>query len=511
MYSLKFVLDNKICLILSIKRIISIFISSMNKMNNFEKAKQLFQQGLNNLQDENYDYAEEKLLECLKLVPNRISTLQNLISVYIATEQKKKLKEILNSHYHLINEDVIKYGFAFDQYFDQNYSKSIEICKKLINLDNFKYSISDLLASNFKKQKLFLKSLKIYKKKLKEKKDYLIYYNIGNLFLELGRINKAIYYFKKSENLKKIDNSNLWNLSLCYLTSGNLDKGFELYEYRWLKKFNKPIKKFENIKTPLNTKEIINRNILISDEQGLGDTIQFSRFVIDLLKFTKKITFVVNSKLVKLLSNLDKNINVIEYNDLKTNDFDFHLSLCSLPLFLRIKDVNDINYYSLNFNNNNKINFDKNNINIGLSWSGSTFYPSDEYRSIPFKNFKEILNIKKINFFKLSQNIRNKEFLNYHSFSNLFDYGDKSLFEISEVMKELDLVISVDTSIIHLAGILDIKSILLLNYNSDWRWFEDDKKTVWYPSVEIIKQKTFNSWDYVFYKLKERIEKLTYK
>ena len=155
----------------------------MTNMNDFEKAKQLFQQGLNNLQDENYDYAEEKLLECLKLVPNRISTLQNLISIYIATEQKNKLKKILNSHNHLINEHEIQYGFAFDQYFDQNYSKSIEICKKLINLDNFKYSISDLLASNFTKQKLFLQSLKIYKKKLKEKKDYLIYYNIGTFCL----------------------------------------------------------------------------------------------------------------------------------------------------------------------------------------------------------------------------------------------------------------------------------------------------------------------------------------
>jgi ADP-heptose:LPS heptosyltransferase len=480
----------------------------MNSVNDFEKAKNFFQQGLNNLQDENYEDAEAKLLECLKLVPNRISTLQNLIAVYIATEQKKKLKEIINFHNHLINENVIQYGLAFDQHFNQNYSKSIEICKKLINLDNFKDSISDLLASNFKKQKLFLQTLKMYKKKLNKKKDYLIYYNIGTFFFDLGRTDKAIYYFKKSEDLKKIDNSNLWNLSLCYLTLGNLEKGFELYEYRWLKKFNKQIKKFENIKTPLNTDEVINRNILISDEQGLGDTIQFSRFVIELLKFTKKITFVVNSKLVKLLSNLDKNINVIEYEDLKTNDFDFHISLCSLPLLLRIKDINDINYYPLNFNIKNKISFEK-NINIGLSWSGNPNFHLDEYRSISFKNFEEILKIKKTNFFKLSQNVKNEEFLDYHSFPNLFDFGDKSLFEISEVMRQLDLVISSDTSIIHLAGILNIKSILLLNYNSDWRWFDDKNKTIWYPSVEIIKQKTFNSWENVFYELKERIEKLT--
>ena len=480
----------------------------MNNINNFEKAKEFFQQGLNKLQKENYEDAESDLLDSLKLVPNRLSTLHNLFSVYIATEQKNKLKEILKSHNHLINENEIQYGYAYDQYFDQNYPKSIEICQKLIFQDKFKHSISDLLASNFKKQKLFLETLRVYKKKLNEKKDHLIYYNIGTLFFELGRINKALYYFKKSENLNKIHNSNLWNLSLCHLTLGNLYKGFSLYEYRWLKKSNKPIKKFENIKTPLSTEEIIHKNILISDEQGLGDTIQFSRFVIELLKFTKKITFVVNSKLVKLLTNLDKDITVIEYKDLKNNNFDYHLSLCSLPLFLKIKDINDIQYYPLNFNKGNNINFKKNDFNVGLSWSGNPNFTFDEYRSLSFKKFKNILNIKRINFFKLSQNVRNEEPLDYYSLSNFFDFGDKSLFEIAEVMKELDLVISSDTSIIHLAGILKVKSILLLNYNSDWRWFRDKKKTIWYPSVEIIKQETFNFWDNVFYELEKKLEKL---
>ena len=299
-------------------------------------------------------------------------------------------------------------------------------------------------------------------------------------------------------------------MSLCHLTLGNLEKGFSLYEQRWLKK-NTPVKKFENIKKPLTTEEIINKSILISDEQGLGDTLQFSRFVIDLLEFSKKITFVVNSKLVELLSNLNKDINVIEYKDLKKSNFDYHLSLCSLPFFLKIKDINDIHYYPLHIKTKKNTSFEKNDINIGLSWSGNPTFHLDEYRSISFKEFKDILNIKGINFFKLSQNVRNEEYLDYHSFSNLIDYGNKSLFEISEVMQKLDLVISSDTSIIHLAGILNVKSILLLNYNSDWRWFEDEKKTIWYPSVEIIKQKTFNSWVHVFHELREKVEKLSYK
>ena len=479
----------------------------MNNQENFEKAKLLFQEGLNYLLKEQYENAELNFLKSLKLLPDRLSTIQNLISIYIATEQKKKLKETLDNYKHLNKENKILYGIAYDYFFDKNFSKSIEICKNLLKIKEFKDSITDLLASNFKEQKLFLDALKIYRKKIKEKKDYLIYYNIGCLFFDLGRIHKAQYYFKKSKKLKNIDNSNLWNLSLCYLTFGDLDHGFSLYEYRWLKKNNSLIKKFKDIKIPLSTEEIKNKKILISDEQGLGDTIQFSRFIIELLNFTQKITFVVNSKLTKLLSNLNKNITTLDYKNLDTKNFDYHISLCSLPKFLNIKYLDDIKYYQLNIDSKNFIK-NKDKINIGLSWSGNPNFHLDEYRSTSFQNFKELLRFKKVNFYKLSQTIRNEEFLEYSSISNLTDLSNKSIFEISEIIKELDLVVSTDTSIIHLAGILNIKSILLLNYNSDWRWFRDKNKTIWYPSVEIIKQEKFNSWDSVFKELKNKIEKL---
>ncbi len=96
----------------------------------------------------------------------------------------------------------------------------------------------------------------------------------------------------------------------------------------------------------------------------------------------------------------------------------------------------------------------------------------------------------------------------YHAQITIFDFGDKSLFEISEIIRDLDLVISVDTSINHLAGILGTNSILLLNYNNDWRWFDDKNKNYWYPSVKIIKQTKLNSWDDVFENLIVEVERL---
>ena len=127
---------------------------------------------------------------------------------------------------------------------------------------------------------------------------------------------------------------------------------------------------------------------------------------------------------------------------------------------------------------------------------------------VDVKKFKDVFKTDGINFYKLSQNVRSEEFLEYNSLSNLTDFSEKSLYEIFQILPKLDLVISSDTSIIHLAGILNVKCYLLLNYNSNWRWFEDRKNTIWYPSIQIIKQDKFDSWKNVFNELVIKLEDL---
>ena len=299
-------------------------------------------------------------------------------------------------------------------------------------------------------------------------------------------------------------------MSLCLLKLKDLTKGFQLYETRWLiKKAEK--KKYTNIPLATDISQIFNKKILIWQEQGLGDTIQFSRFVIDLNKYSKNITLVVHKKLKDLLSYISPLVRVIEYDllDLEKEKFDFQLPICSLPKFLEIKKIEDISYYKLQLPKKNIRNLDYNILNIGLAWSGNPNYPKDEYRSIPFKYFKRILNFNKTNFYKLSKDLRIQELLDYNSY-NIIDLGDKDFSDLSHLVKDLDLVISSDTSIIHLSGILGINSILLLNFNSDWRWFDCYKTTPWYPSVKIIKQKKLNDWEYVFDQLYDEI-KVIYK
>lgn len=474
--------------------------------NNFEKAKTHFDRGVNFFNNFEYDLSEKEFLFCLELVPDRLSAVSNLIKIYIVKEDVVKLKDFLEKFNHIKHKKEVQFGIAYSDYFNNKYDNSIEICNNLLSFPELELEVLSLLAVNYIKKKEFLSSLRIYKKILFKKKDFQIYYRIANFFFRLGRTRQAYYFFKKSNNLNSEHKSTLYGMSLCLLTLKDLTKGFELYETRWLREDGEK-KKYTNIPLATNISQIFKKKILIWQEQGLGDTIQFSRFVIDLNKYSKNITLVVHKKLRDLLSYISPLIKVTENDllDLEKEKFDFQLPICSLPKFLGIKKIEDISYYKLQLPKKNIINFDNNKLNIGLAWSGNPNYLNDEYRSIPFKFFKRILNFNKTNFYKLSKDLRIQELLDYNSY-NIIDLGDKDFSDLSYLVKDLDLVISSDTSIIHLSGILGINSILLLNFNSDWRWFDSYKITPWYPSVKIIKPKKLNDWEYVFDQLNDEVK-----
>ena len=145
---------------------------------NLEEAKALFNEGIKFLEQENLDSAESKFRQSLNLSPGRLSIIHNLISIYIKTQQNDKLNILLEKNENLSKEKEILYGKAFSFYFENKYEQSINICKKIIQFDQFKFSIQDLLASNFKQQKKFLEALKVYKQQLKENRTHLIFYNI---------------------------------------------------------------------------------------------------------------------------------------------------------------------------------------------------------------------------------------------------------------------------------------------------------------------------------------------
>ena len=140
------------------------------KIENFNEAKLNFEEGVKLFNNKNYEFAEKKFLNSLKLTPGRLSTISNLIKIYIATKQVQKLSNILKEYKNFENEKEILFGLAYNLYFNENFKESIKICNQIVNHKEIKFTVQDLLASNYKKNNDFLSALKVYKKQLLEKK-----------------------------------------------------------------------------------------------------------------------------------------------------------------------------------------------------------------------------------------------------------------------------------------------------------------------------------------------------
>ena len=311
------------------------------------------------------------------------------------------------------------------------------------------------------------------------------------LYFNSGQINKGNELLNKSRDLLK-NNSDFYNfLGIRYLYEGNFDEGFKYYEFRKSKltNFFKEINEWDG-------SNIKDKSIVVYNEQGLGDSIQFSKYLIPLSKISKKITFVVQESIKNLFQDLN-NINIKTYEDCKNQTFDFKISLGSLIKFF-YKEIINPEESLIEFNHKNKIELenkiDFSKKNIGLVWSGSFLGPNEPYRSIPLNNFRKILSLN-ANFYALQNEVWERD-LEYFKSSNLIDCGNYKLDELSSLISKLDLVISSDTSILHLASSLNIETWGILCLYPDWRWGEFNKFNP-YNKLKLFNQKKFCNWDFI--------------
>ena len=321
------------------------------------------------------------------------------------------------------------------------------------------------------------------------------------LYFNSGQTDKGNELLNQSREILK-NNSDFYNyLGIRYLYEGNFDEGWKYYEFRKskLSNFFKDIKEWDGA-------NIKNESIVVYNEQGLGDSIQFSKYLLPLSKISNKITFVVQENIKNLFKEL-KNINIKTYNECKNQIFDYKISLGSLIKFFYKEKINsEESLIELNYKNKieleNKIDFSKKN--IGLVWSGSFLGPNEPYRSIPLNCFRKILSLN-ANFYALQNEVWERD-LEYFKSLNLIDCGNYKLDELSSLISKLDLVITCDTSLLHLASSLNIETWGILCLYPDWRWGEFNKFNP-YNKLKLFNQKQFCNWDFINDEVYELLEK----
>ena len=359
-------------------------------------------------------------------------------------------------------------------------------------------------AMTFHKMNNFDMCIKVLKKihKYYPEESKVIYY-IARTYLDKKEYKKAIKHYLKLITIHPSHIQAKFDLSHIYLLKRVLSKGFKWYESR-IDFFE--YKEVLSNKYPVNMSMLKNKRVFLYCEQGYGDSIQFIRYVKHIQKHTNNIDIFIPKPLYKLFKKNFENINFITNLNRVKIKYDYVFSMLSIPYLIKIDRFKPMKKY-LNVKKNS---LKRNNsfINIGLCWQGELKNKRDKFRSIDIDLLinqmieMKLPNCNKLKFYSLQKDICVK-----HKMINDLGNDFKNFYDTAVAIKSMDIIITVDTVVCHLAGALGIKTYLLLPFYSDWRWGEKNKKSDLYKFINIIRQESYKSWEKplstVFSKLKK--------
>jgi tetratricopeptide (TPR) repeat protein len=331
--------------------------------------------------------------------------------------------------------------------------------------------------------------------------------NKGLCLSSLNRYEEALTYLDKSIELKPNYFEAYFNKAIIKLLLQEFNEGWYLYEYRW-KKLPLDAYRYRQFNELQSLENIRNKNILVWHEQGMGDTIQFSRFIPELVNLGVNVTFEVQEPLMNLLKN-QLDCSVVTQNNKLT--IDFQVPLLTLPKLFKMnldkvpRPTNIKLDPRLVAEWNGKINLSKKKPNIGFACSGNSSHMNDHNRSMPLSLIAPLLPFA--NYFLLQNEVRasDQRFLIDHPEINFLGEKLGDFEETAAIVENMDLVISVDTSLVHLAGSLGKKLLILLPWAPEWRWLLDRSDSPWYPSATILRQKIIGDWQGVIDEVKDTL------
>lgn len=302
-----------------------------------------------------------------------------------------------------------------------------------------------------------------------------------------------------------------WNKSHLHLLQGDFKQGWSLYEYRW-KTFFKGHQRSYSQPLWLGKQNLSGKTLFIYPEQGLGDYIQFCRYIAMFESLGAKVVLEVPKTLATLIPSIKGSYKIVEPGSI-VPPFDFHCPLLSLPLAFNTEletipadipyiyaDAKKTKTWKATLGNSDKLR-------VGLVWSGSVGHEKDYERSIPLAAMKSLFSLP-VEFHALQKEIRpndmkaaeNFELLGLHQ-DALGDFSDTAA-----LIENMDLVIAVDTSTAHLAGAMGKECWVLLQYAPDFRWMLNRSDSPWYPSITLFRQPSDNNWKSTLDEVKAKLE-----
>ncbi|MFT7572786.1 MAG: tetratricopeptide (TPR) repeat protein [Paracoccaceae bacterium] len=345
-----------------------------------------------------------------------------------------------------------------------------------------------------------------------EKPDHIrAQINLCAALKEQGRYDSAIRRYQKAIIAVPDSAEAHWNHALTLLATGNYADGWDEYEWRSLL----PGFAMEKMDRPLwQGEELDGRTLLVHAEQGLGDTLQFVRYLTLMQNLDGEVIFACPDRLIKLLQPVAQNIKIVPLSKRPTHDI--QSPLISLPRLF---------HEALPFEPSERTYLPRDETRvagwreklgpptgrrIGIAWQGSTGYQHDGRRSIPLLNFEQLAKQENLQLVSLQQGDGAEQIAEMPWRDRIVDMTaemdtDHAFVDTLAVMASLDLVVTSDTAIAHLAGAAGIPVCVALCHLPDWRWGLKGESSPWYDSMRLVRQEQAGDWSGVFRRISAAI------
>ena len=330
--------------------------------------------------------------------------------------------------------------------------------------------------------------------------------NMGLALAQQNQLDEALACYARALEIQPDFADAHYNRALALLVRGDFEQGWPEYEWRW-RLAEIPARPFTQPRwdgSPLG-----GRTILLHAEQGAGDTIQFIRYAPLVQERGGRVLVECPATLIPLLSTC-RSIDQLIGRGTPLPDFDVHAPLLSLPGIFRTSLATipaDIPYLAADPQLVERWRQELQRVRefkIGISWQGSPGYRWDRQRSLALAHFEPVARLVGVRLFSLQKGLGTEQLRDLPGYFPVTDLGRTldentgAFVETAAVLKNLDLVITCDTALGHLAGALGVPVWTVLPFAPEWRWLLDREDSPWYPTVRLFRQSRLGNWDGVF-------------
>ncbi len=356
--------------------------------------------------------------------------------------------------------------------------------------------------------------------KLCAKQCYNPHYNLGVILSNLKKYKEAIDSYRRGVTINPHHASMRHNLATCLLVDGQFEEGWSEYEYRLLTgdRTQDMYNRFSKF-PQWDGKPLDGKKLMIYSEQGLGDLIHFSRWI---PQIEGDVVLECQQAALDILENSLGLVNAISRDDSdwapveELPKFDVVIPVCSLGNLFKAAPENTPNKpYLRGIKKNSSLIPDNDKKKIGICWAGSYGHRQDHDRSVHLAWFREIGEIPDVQLYSLQKSTIYHRQWNGQNVNLLDDCGNMdvidleseihTLQDVANMMIHMDLIITVDTALAHLAGALGLPVWVIIPYIPDWRWGHTGDTTFWYPSMRLIRQGEKGDWSDVFATIKRSL------